>query len=745
VQLADALTGLLTDIGFLEAKTARFGMDALLADVRDAGDLVPADAKLRATRRTLEREAHHLRRWRPGEEPAFFTQQLHNRAIDLAAGDLAVAARRRLDYLGEPRVELLWRAAGDQGSPDRTLAGHDFWVECLAISSDGSRLASGSLDKTVRIWDLATGRELHTLTGHEGGIQAVAMSADARRLVSGSYDCTAKVWDTDTGQELHTFGRHTSPVVAVFVTPDCRVVSADEETVRVWELETGRECHVLAPEVSDVTPFGDKAPIEGLTVTPDGSRAISHAYAQTLRVWDVVNGRELHKLVGHEDGVTAVAVTTDGRYAVSGSLDGTLQVWDLDAGRSVHRLRHGEWIRAVAIAGDSKRALSYADHDRVIVWDIERGRSLRRLPPVEGAVEALAVTPNGRAALSVSSDRILRLWDLETGTQLSRFAQHDDSVRALALTSDSRHAVSAAGDTLRVWSLERGDDVPEMPAGHAGAVTGVALCSLAFRGVSTSEDATLKVWDVQSGREIETIAGDGNPIRAVAITSDCGRAVSAAYDELSVWDLKSGRRVLTMSQPLLVVAVVVTPDNSHVISASDETLCAWNLETAERLAEVRLDHPFLTVFAATLDGRRALETPHDGKIRVWDLETGRKVTTLTQRSGVNALAVMPDGRAVIGSSDGLLTLREVETGAELEVLAGHDTFVSGIAVSADGRRAVSISSDRTIKCWDMDEYTCWATARLEREMSCLSISADGGLIFTGDGAGNVYCFRAVEP
>src|ERR1022692_2193012 len=164
----------------------------------------------------------------------------------------------------------------------------------------GKRAVSASRDKTLKVWDLATGRALRTLEGHSARVYGVAATPDGRRAVSTSRDRTLKVWDLETGGALRTLQGHYRSVYGVAVTPDGkRAVSASHDnTLKVWDLETGRALHTLA---------GHSARVYGVAVTPDGKRAVSASADHTLKVWDLETGSALRTLAGHSARVYGAA------------------------------------------------------------------------------------------------------------------------------------------------------------------------------------------------------------------------------------------------------------------------------------------------------------------------------------------------------------------------------------------------------------------------------------------------------
>ena len=496
-EVVRSISGLLTDFGFLEQKTALLDVNAVLADFRAAGEVIrPEEDAVVALRRVLDREAHNLHGWDRGGLPAFFAQQIHNRAVIEGLAYPREVATRRLRLLGKPSLMLQWQ----MGQVGRSLARTPLisgGIRAMAMTSDGLRAVSGSRYGSVTAWDLESGNAT-TLGNHRMKVRAVAITADGRRALSGSEDRSFKVWDLENRQLE-------------------RVVSGNEQ-------------------------------VFSIAITPDGRQAIC-GMNPDLEVWDLKNGQLLKTLTGHKDVVSAVAVSADGRCAVSAAMDHTIKVWNLEKGQLVRTLSdHGSTSYSVAVTADARLAVSGSLDLTVKVWNLESGQLVRTLTGHEpgselyGGVNSVAVTANGRRVVSGADDCTVKVWDLSDGESWT-VTRHENSVQAVAVTADGHRAASGSDDgVLKVSNLDR----KENPDSRTDQVSAVTVTPDGRRAVLGSPDGILKLWNVEAGTEVKTLK-ERDPV-AWAFTPDGRQAVSGSVDgTLKLWDLRIGAETKTLA------------------------------------------------------------------------------------------------------------------------------------------------------------------------------------------------------
>ena len=238
------------------------------------------------------------------------------------------------------------------------LHGHTSMITSICLLPD-RRIVSGSYDKTLRIWDPASGACLRVLEGHEIGILSVCALPDGR-IVSGSFDNTLRIWNPNTGECLKVLKEHTGYVKGVSALPDGRIVSgSDDMTLRIWNPDTGASLHILK---------GHTWRVSSVCVLPDG-RIVSGSTDNTLRVWDSATGKCLRVLEGHTHWIICVypLVTSEGQCVVSGSYDNTLRIWNPDTGESQVISGPRDWGSHMCVLPDQRIAVATTD---IVIVDL---------------------------------------------------------------------------------------------------------------------------------------------------------------------------------------------------------------------------------------------------------------------------------------------------------------------------------------------------------------------------------------
>jgi serine/threonine protein kinase len=287
---------------------------------------------------------------------------------------------------------------------DKTLTGHSDTVLSVVYSPDVRYLASGSNDKTIKIWEVATGKQLHTLTGHSSGVLSVVYSPDGRYLASGSWDDTIKIWEVATGKQLRTLTGHSRAVWSVVYSPDGRYLASgsSDKTIKIWEVATGKELRTLT---------GHSYRVYSVAYSPDGRYLASGSGDNTIKIWEVATGKQLRTLTGHSSGVNSVVYSPDGRYLASGSSDKTIKIWEVATGKQLRTLTgHSEAVYSVVYSPDGRYLASGSQDKTIKIWEVATGKELRTLTGHSHVVLSVAYSPDGRYLASGSGDKTIKIW-----------------------------------------------------------------------------------------------------------------------------------------------------------------------------------------------------------------------------------------------------------------------------------------------------------------------------------------------
>jgi len=343
----------------------------------------------------------------------------------------------------------LWDVAS--GREVQTLSGHAGDVKSVAFAPDGRTLASGSDDKTIKLWDVASGREVRTLSGHRASVFSVAFAPDGRTLASGSKDMTIKLWDVASGREVWKLSGHGSVVQSVAFSPDGRTLASGSlgVTIKLWDVASGREVQTLRWWYMD--------DVWSVAFAPDG-RTLASGLGQEIKLWNVASGLEVRTLSGHKEDVWSVAFSPDGRTLASGSLDKTIKFWDVSSGREVRTLRgHKGYVRSVAFSPNGRTLASGSDDNTIKLWDVASGREVRTLRghTSTSSVWSVAFSPDGRTLASGSDDNTIKLWDVASGREVRTLSGHTAPVLSVAFAPDGRMLASGSSDgTVRLWGVK---------------------------------------------------------------------------------------------------------------------------------------------------------------------------------------------------------------------------------------------------------------------------------------------------
>ena len=630
----------------------------------------------------------------------------------------AIKARRRLDSFPNSSLQLqsqvqqvLQQAIYGTAQINR-LSGHKGWVLAVDATPDGQLIATGSNDRTVKLWQL-DGTLVQTLP-HTATVHALSFSPDSQRLVTSSLDGNIYLWNRQ-GKLLKTFAGHSGAIWDIAVSPEGdRIASAGEDsTIRLWNLN-GKPLKTLS---------GHQGGVWGVAFSPDGKLLASGSIDSTVKLWNL-DGKLVRTLEGHRAGVLdvefALLADKDGTKhpaIVSASADNTVKIWQPDGGAGTGGLPlqtfsgHSSEVFEVAVstAGD---VIASASADATIrLWKPD-GTLLKVLKGHESGIRGVSFIPNSQLVVSASDDNTARLWNPKNPFSKVLYG-HGGTVWDVNFSPDGTMLASASSDrSVRVWAID--GTLLKSFAGNRAAIRSVAFLGGASFAKSanapalatSSEDKTIKIWQLD-GTLLKTITGHRAGVLHISASPD-GRLLASASDDrtIKLWEADARRREAPLrtftGHRIRVLDVDFTPDGQRLVSASgDGTVRLWSLDG--RFSKTLEGHRS-AIWGVTIsrDGSTLASASMDDRIKLWTSEGALLKTIEGNTRGLMGVDFSPDGEMLVGGgATGAVKLWKTD-GTEITNLTGHEGNVWAVKFSPDGKSIASAGDDRTVILWDVE-------------------------------------------
>ncbi|CAA9588718.1 High-affinity carbon uptake protein Hat/HatR [uncultured Synechococcales cyanobacterium] len=456
----------------------------------------------------------------------------------------------------------------------------------VAFDLNNKLLATGGNNSEIHLRQFADGRQIFTLRGHTNWIWSVTFSPDSQILASGSEDRTIRLWDVRTGECLKTLQGHTSRVWSVAFSPDGQLLASgsDDQTLRLWDVYTGQCLRTLA---------GDHKGIWSVAFHPNGNTIATGSGDCTVQLWDLSTSQCYKVLQGHTSAVFSIAFSPNGQFLVSGSEDQTVRLWNTSTGKCFKTLRgHTSRVWSVAFNPVGNMVASGAVDQTVRLWDTRTGECRKTLRGHASRVWSVAFSPDGQLLASGSDDQTVRLWNTSTGEHLRTLTGHSQGVWSVAFSPDSFNK-------LRLKGITTPRDSTQLLA-------------------SGSDDQTVRLWDVNTGRCYKILQGQFRQLWSVAFSPN-GLTLAIGNNEPTVqlWDIDSSQLYKTLQNNSgRIRSVTFSPvsfgkdclkgsasplaqhsedqEDSQILASSsdDEAIRLWNTKTGECLKTLRSERPY---------------------------------------------------------------------------------------------------------------------------------------------------------
>ena len=681
---------------------------------------------------------------------------------------LAVSADGKLlvTLNGSERMAIAWDI--ETGKSIRVFQGDSTTVtaNCVALRPDGKEIAVGFETGQIRVFPLSLTDDHRTFEGAKDNLWTSSFSPDGTLFAAAGADKTIRIYETASGTLKKELTGHKLAIPAIAFLGNGTIASAGgDKVVKIWDIATGQS--------KDAT--GHTLAVLSIAADPTGKVLISGAADKTVRGWNPVDGKELWK-VDVRSAVCAIAINKDGNRVSVGTADGKLRIFDrTETGLKLfgETTAHGAGVSSTMFQPGGDRIVTAGGDGLAKLWTIADGGTptvaVTYAPPQSvspstssAPLTAVGFSPDGKQVVGGGSEGVVRIWDAQNGGEVRPLRGHTGWVTACAFSPDGKSVLSCAVDrSIKIFDLPRADSAS---SGHTSGINAIAVSRDGKRIATAGIDRTVKIWDIAAGRDVATLMLEGADATnielftvafvgndQVAATGTTGPSLKKYF----LWDIKTGKQLKARTMLHSGIAIAASDDAKTVaIGWIDVDQKAQQGKPGKNLGgfELTTDKPepiTIEVKAATEgesansvavspDAKWGVLGRADGAIQIWDLAKKEKIggDWPIQKKAIYDMGITPDRSKIVVIDDS----GEVRIGdtAKREVLATVKATENegALIVSPTGDKFVTISQEGVVRAWDMagKDIRTW---KLPFKPTCSAFMVDGKRVVAGTGQGTV--------
>jgi WD40 repeat protein len=655
----------------------------------------------------------------------------------------------------EDRTLKIWNVA--TGLEWILLDGHGSSVSEIVFGPDSTWIAAAMNDGKVWIWDVDSGLKRMVLRGRGKSVSKMAVAPDGTWIAAAMNDGRVWIWDVGSGHKRTVLRGHTEPVYQIAVAPAgaCLATVSKDGSTRVWSTTTGIQRDILDVAAGQqYALYYDPARRVSIRFSPDSARLVVSRSDGAIWYWRNGVGFTSTTRLHHQyyrNFVTATA--PDGTWLAIWTDGSSVQIWDTVTDTERTMLHDCSFSDALVAPDGTWLATAGAD-GTVRIWGTRTGDQRAVLDGYSSKMATSVVAPNGTWLAAVDADRTVRIWDTQTGDQRAIFRGHTDNVSMITATPGSTWLAATCRDgSVRIWD-PIGVTTNPSTTSLSDSVHVLTVAPSGNWFASASEDNMVRIWDLKTGRQRSIL--DGNSGRIFAMTvAPSGRWLAVASrvewdrkrETVRIWDVATRTQRMALGRDFVQLsAMTVGPDGTWIATASrvenarrDGTVRVWDTTTGTCRSILRGSINQVAAMTVAPDGTWLAAACENGEIRIWDMETEeQQILHYRKASSVISMTTTPDGSSLLlGNRDGVIRGWNLVTETEFSLATSHGDRLSAMALDPNGVWLATTGTDSTVRITNFNSGESVAMMRVENSTLACAWTPDGQSIVIG-GYGGLY-------